>query len=219
LSPRETPRGVQIATHLAKSTGHENVRHYPLAFFEWKDDCEPSKLNKKSRFGSLWIWTITILNMAKKDSSEAKFPIAIGYSKDGHNNLERIIGNDIKRMSEHRALTFVRSQDGSMIEEVAFSAQIFLTIGNQPERRGGNSLLGGKSQSHRRWRYACNFSSLVSIVPACKDCYAFMLDCDSKSRSIAVQWKRECSVCCYWMSKGIDNPMRRYKPGEDFPKG
>jgi hypothetical protein len=27
-----------------------------------------------------------------------------------------------------------------MIEEVAFSAQIFLTIGDQPERRGGNSF-------------------------------------------------------------------------------
>jgi hypothetical protein len=79
-SPRETPRGVEIATHLAKSTGYENVRHYPLAFFEWKDDCEPSKSNKKSKFGSLWIWTITILNMAKKDSPEATFPIAIGYS-------------------------------------------------------------------------------------------------------------------------------------------
>jgi hypothetical protein len=92
--------------------------------------------------------------MAKKESPEATFPIAIGYSKDNHNNLERIIGNDIKRLSEHRTLTFVGSQDGSLIEEVAFSAQIFLTIGNQPERRGGNSLLGGKSRSHRRWRYA-----------------------------------------------------------------
>jgi hypothetical protein len=164
-------------------------------FFEWKDDCELSKSNKKSKFGSLWIWTITILNMAKKDSPEATFPIAIGYSKDNHNNLECIIGNDIKRVSENRTLTFVGSRDGSMIEEVAFSVQIFLTIGNQPERRGGNSLLSGKSRSHRRWRYACNFSSLVSIVPTCKDCYALLLDCDSKSRSIAVQWKRECSVC------------------------
>jgi hypothetical protein len=125
----------------------------------------------------------------------------------------------VKRMSEHRTLTFVGSRDGSIIEEVAFSAQIFLTIGDQPERRGGNCLLGGKSRSHRRWRYACNLSSLVSIVPACKDCYALMLDCDSKSRSIAVQWKRECSACYNWMSKGIDDPMLRYKPGEDFPKG
>jgi hypothetical protein len=117
--------------------------------------------------------------MAQKDSPEATFPIAIGYSKDDHNNLECIIGNDIKRMSEHRTLTFVGSRDGSMIEEVTFSAQILLTIGDQPERRGGNSLLDGKSGSHRRWRYACNFSSLVSIVPACKDCYAIMLDCSS----------------------------------------
>jgi hypothetical protein len=127
-SPRETPRGVEIATHLAKSTGYENKHHYPLSFFEWKDDCEPSKLNKKSKFGSLWIWTITILNMAKKDSLEATFPIAIGYSKTTTTIWN--ISLEIKRMSEHRTLTFVGSQDGSMIEEVAFSAQIFLTIGD-----------------------------------------------------------------------------------------
>jgi hypothetical protein len=148
LSLRDTPRGEETATHLAKSTGYENVHHYPLAFFEWKDDCKPSILNKKSKFGSLWIWTITILNMAKKDTRR-NISYRIGYSKDDQDNLERIIGNDIKRMSEHKTLTFVGSRDGNMIEEVAFSAQIFLTIGNQPERRGGKSLLGGKSQSHR----------------------------------------------------------------------
>jgi hypothetical protein len=42
--------------------------------------------------------------MAKKDSPEATLPIAIGYSKDGQNSLERIIGNVIKIMSEHRTL-------------------------------------------------------------------------------------------------------------------
>jgi hypothetical protein len=33
LSPRDTPKGVEIATHLAKSTGYENMGHYTLAFF------------------------------------------------------------------------------------------------------------------------------------------------------------------------------------------
>jgi hypothetical protein len=52
--------------------------------------------------------------MAKKDSPEATFHIAIGYSKDHRDNLERIIGEDIKRMSEHQALTFVGSREGSV---------------------------------------------------------------------------------------------------------
>jgi hypothetical protein len=48
---RDTPRGVDIASELTKTTGDSDLKHYPISFIEWKDDCEPSKSNKKSKKG------------------------------------------------------------------------------------------------------------------------------------------------------------------------
>jgi hypothetical protein len=63
-SPKDTPRGVDIAKELHRTKGHQAITHFPISFFEWKDNCEPSKSNKKSKSGSLWIWTMTIITSA-----------------------------------------------------------------------------------------------------------------------------------------------------------
>jgi hypothetical protein len=217
-SPKDTPRGVDIAKELHRTTGHQAITHFPISFFEWKDNCEPSKSNKESKSGRLWIWTMTIITSAKTDSSEATFPIAIGYKNDDHNNLERIIAQDLKNMAKVRTLCFVGSSNGQRYKEVAFSAQMFLSLDDQPERRGGNSLMGGGSRSHRRWRFACNHESLMSITPACGDCYQVMQGYDSKTPT-QITWKRECSICCNWMVRGVLDPMLKYKPMDDFPMG
>jgi hypothetical protein len=97
---RDTPREVDIASQLAKISGDSDLKHYPISFIEWKDDCEPSKLNKKSKNGSLWIWTMTIIGANnKKDSPEATFPLVIWYKNDDHNGVERIFMEDFRHMA------------------------------------------------------------------------------------------------------------------------
>jgi hypothetical protein len=65
---------------------------------------------------------MTIITSAKTYSSEATFPIAIGYKNDDHNNLERIIAKDLKNMAKICTLCFVGSSNGQPYKEVAFSA-------------------------------------------------------------------------------------------------
>jgi hypothetical protein len=158
---------------------------------------------------------MTIITSAKTDSSEATFPIAIGYKNNDHNNLERIIAQDLKNMAKVCTLCFVGSSNGQPYKEVAFSAQMFLSLGDQPERRGGNSLMGGGSRSHRRWRFACNHESLMSITPACVDCYKVMQGYSSKTPTQNT-WKKECSICCNWMVRGVLDPMLKYTM-DNFP--
>jgi hypothetical protein len=122
------------------------LRHLPISFIEWTDDCKASKSNKKSKRGSIWVWTSTILSNAnQQDSPEATCLIAIGYKEHDHNNIEQIIGNDFKMMASHRAKGFIGAHQLQAVEEVTFSVQTFLCLGDQPERRGGNSLMGGKA--------------------------------------------------------------------------
>jgi hypothetical protein len=78
-APNETPRRIEIARHLKNTIGHKHIPHVPFSFIEWKDNCEASKSNKKSKYGSLWIWSMIIITNCKSDSPEATFPIAIGY--------------------------------------------------------------------------------------------------------------------------------------------
>jgi hypothetical protein len=96
---------------------------------------------------------------AKTASFKATFPITIGYKNDDHNNLERIIAQDLKNMARNRTLCFVGSSNGQPYKEVA-----------------------------------------------CVDCYQVMQGYNSKTPT-QITWKRECSICCNWMVRGMLYPM------------
>ena len=222
-SPKDTPRGVEISKKLEKSVGYtgRGLRHLPISFMEWKDDCEASKSNKKSKKGSLWVWTMTIITAQDgPDSPDPTFPIAIGYKSESHNEVERVIGEDFKHMAEHKVLSFLGGSRNRGPEEITFSAQMFLSLGDQPERRGGNSLMGGNSRSHARWRHACDHSQLVGVIPACNECMELMRRFDScKIENNVMEWKQECTKCTNWMIRGLNDNMLTYKPRAGYPNG
>jgi hypothetical protein len=94
----------------------------------------------------------------------ATFPIAIGLKTDNHNPVEEIVGRDIKDMMKSKLQAFIRSDNG-IPGEITFSAAMFVSLGDQPERRSGNKLMAGNSRAHTRWRIAgdhvklsCNMS-------------------------------------------------------------
>jgi hypothetical protein len=46
-----------------------------------------------------------------------------------------------------------------------------MSLGDQPERRGGNVLQLGNSWNHACWRYACDYSQLLDVIPLCPKCF------------------------------------------------
>jgi hypothetical protein len=63
---------------------------------------------------------------------------AIGYKSNNHDEVERVVGEDLKYMASCRTLGLTRSLSEGKPMEAAFSAQMFLSLGEQPEQRGGN---------------------------------------------------------------------------------
>ena len=226
-TPKDTPRGVEISRILRQSLlwdkkkGNDGVRHLPLSYIEWKDDCESSKSNKASKSGSMWIFTITILLGSKDyDSPCATFPLVIGPKSSCHNEVERIIGNDMQRLTKYKMPAFICDKDNHCFSEVTFSAAMYLSLGDQPERRSGNYLLNGNSTSHGRWRYACNHSKLPRVLPACKDCFELMKMADMGTYRDLPDWmSHHCTECTNWMIGSLTDEKLSYKPSQDYPIG
>jgi hypothetical protein len=219
---KHTPRGVEIAQLLRNAIGKGDNNHsMPLSFIEWKDDCEVSKSNKASKSGSMWIFTIMIfLSIKGPDSPRATFPIAIEPKADSHDAVEKIIGEDFKFMSMNKIPAVMNIREGGEFKwkKISFSATMYLSLGDQPEQRSGNYLLGGNSKSHGRWQYACNHSLLHKQIPACNACMSAMRQADINSEDAA--WMvRDCSDCINWFSCKITDDRTVYHPKNGFPKG
>jgi hypothetical protein len=221
----ETPRGIEIAKGLGKVRDGKLVshRHFNLSFLEWKDDCESAKSNRMSKY-PLWIFTITIFRDGDhRDSSDCTYPVAIGPKGKSHESVESIIKEDLIRLRT----TAQRAVFGWSEEERPFpctySADLFMSLGDQPERRGGNVLQLGNSRNHARWRFACDYKQLLDVIPACPKCFDEMLHCDSLStRGDSLVNKnswidRECHVCSKWMHD-ITHPLLSFRRTEYFPK-
>jgi hypothetical protein len=145
---RDTPRGVEIADHLRSSAvpGESgSIPHLALSFLEWKDDCESARSNKASKTGT-WVFTITIFLKDKKmDSPRATFAVAIGPKSESHDPVEAIIGNDLKSMKATRTVAFLGGRNHTEPVAISFSAEMYCSLGDQPERRGCNYLMAGNS--------------------------------------------------------------------------
>jgi hypothetical protein len=174
----ETPRGIEIAKSLEKiKIGKVFLqRHFNLSFLEWKDDCESAKLNRMSKF-PLWIFTITIFRKgAHRDSPECSYPVAIGREGKSHEPVEAIIKADLIRLRTKAQTALFGLLMGERPFPCGFSAELFMSLGDQPERRGGNILQLGNSRSHACWRYACDYAQLLDVIPSCPKCFDEMLN-------------------------------------------
>jgi hypothetical protein len=148
------------------------------------------------------------------------YPIAIGLKADSHDNLEAIIGKDIQLMKNTQVEAIL---GGSHPKAITFSAEMFVSLGDQPERRGANFLLGGTSRSHCRWRYACDIQKVRGVLPACQECLSFMKEIDTETYvgngTGVPPWLFQCDRCTNWMITDLDNPLLAYAPPKDYPKG
>jgi hypothetical protein len=166
----ETPRGIEIAKSLEKiKIGKVFLqRHFNILFLEWKDNCESAKSNRMSKF-PLWIFTITIFRKsAHRDSPKCTYPFAICPKGKSHEPVEAIIKADLIRLrTKAQTALFGWWMGERRFPACSFSAELFMSLGDQPERRGGNILQLGNSRNHARWRYACDYSQLLDVIPSC----------------------------------------------------
>jgi hypothetical protein len=58
--------------------------------------------------------------------------------------------------------------------KITFNAEMFVSLGNQPEQRSGNKLMAGNSRAHTRWCVAGNHAKLHHVLPNCKECLAWI---------------------------------------------
>jgi hypothetical protein len=221
----ETPRGVEIAKTLNKIKRNKlsSRRHFNLSFLEWKDDCESAKSNRMSKF-PLWIFTITIFRAGEtRDSPECTYPVAIGPKGKSHEPVKAIIKEDLLRLRTTAQLGFFGWSEDKRPFPCSFSADLFMSLGDQPERRGGNVLQLGNSRNHARWRYACDYSQLLDVIPSCPKCFEVMLECDSVTSRNDPDVDRNrwismgCKVCSNWMYNSAD-PILTFRRSENFPK-
>jgi hypothetical protein len=85
----------------------------------------------------------------KMDLPIATFPVAIGLKSDNHDPLEEIVGRDIKNMMNSNIDVFIGTVGNVPPEKIAFSAEMFVSLGNQPEQRSGNKLMAGNSNQNK----------------------------------------------------------------------
>jgi hypothetical protein len=123
----------------------------------------------------LWIFTITILREGDdRDSPECTYPVAIGPKGKSHDGIEAIIKEDLIQMWT-KALTAIFGWSGdTQPYPCTYSANLFMRLKDQPERRGGNVLQLGNSRNHAQWCHAMDFNQVIDAVPACPLCFEEM---------------------------------------------
>jgi hypothetical protein len=130
----------------------------------------------------LWIFTITILHAGEhQDSPLCTYPVAIGPKGQSHKPVEAILKEDLVQLRTTANTAFFGWSKGERSFPCSYSAKLFMSLGDQPERRGGNVLQLGNSRNHAQWRFLCDYSQLLDVIPSCPKCFEEMLHCDALS--------------------------------------
>ena len=76
------------------------------------------------------------------DSLKATLPLVLGpKSEYQHDEVVRIIGEDMKKLCKNKILGILGGGILGQWEEVSFLSCLYLSLGDQPERRSSNCLV------------------------------------------------------------------------------
>jgi hypothetical protein len=132
--------------------------------------------------------------------------------------LEEIVGQDIQNIVNSKIDAFIGSVGNVPPEKIAFSAEMFASLGNQPEQRRGNKLRAGNSCVHTTWCVAGNHVKLRRVLPACKECLDWMEYANIGGGDDWQGTSKECAICTNGMIGGMDSPLLAFSPSATFPK-
>ena len=190
---------------------HSGDQPVVLMFNEWQDDFQVLKSNKGQRKGkSVWIKTVTIIppHGMKEKSLRNTYPVAVGRKGVSHEEVEKLFKKDMEELCNGSAPKFYDKASHSM---KSVHAELFVSLSDQPERRGGNYVQLGNSQFHPRFGYNCDFASLTKVLPACKNCYSVLCSTPD-GQPVHIDG---CEVCTCWEIS--NNDLLSYPPPEHYP--
>ena len=121
------------------------------------------------------------------------YPIAAGPKGKDHQEVTRIILDDIKALKQPDDVeTYNTMWNGKFKYNECVSAHLICVTQDQPERRGFNALLLGGSGMHGRWGYSVDVSQLVDMLPPCAACIKKHME----SILLDQEWVgRDCDDC------------------------
>jgi hypothetical protein len=176
---------------------------------EWSDDFEPNNSIKGNR-GSVWIKTLTV---SPRPGSRHKllhtYPIAVGSKKADHEPLEDIVAANLSLLSSPVGVVMYSKSLGGLVR---LRAKMFVSLQDQPERRGSNQLMAGNSIYHARFGYAAPWTDFKDVLRPCPECRSLLLDQTQ-------EWTDpKCSVCTNW-AIDIAHPLLFFPPPHLIPDG
>jgi len=146
-----------------------NMNTIVLWINEWSDDFDPNDSIKT--LNSVWMKTITISVPHKitKNSHLYTYPVSVGLKSSNHEEVEEKFAKDLKLLSKGQDLKpFYYAALGTFVN---VHAEIFVTLQDQPERRGANYIMLGNGRYTSRFGYAIDLLQLSDKIPACTDCF------------------------------------------------
>jgi len=178
--PPELPVRDIASTAMCKKLFDINDCNQPLQadlniwIFEWSDDFEPNTSLTKSHRGGVWVKTITIGPPGgRKNQIYYTYPIAMGPKNRSHEEAETVIAADLLRLARPEGVVIYSKVHGGLLR---VRAKIFVSLQDQPERRGENHLTGGSSDYHRRFGYSFPWQDYGPQLRPCPGCRLSLLD-------------------------------------------
>ncbi len=190
--PSESPRAFEIQKNSELRFG-KDLNVVTLMITEWSDDFDP--LTVKRNLWSIWVKTVTISHPRhKNDSPENTYLIAVGPKSSNHEEVESKFAAELKELSSGESDLFYCKRSKRMVK---VHAELFVSLGDQPERRAANFIMRGNSTYGPRFGYSCPIGSLVNVIPSCESCLQKNISAP-KNAECLLESEKACANCVNW---------------------
>jgi len=100
---------------------------------------------------------------------------------------------------------------------VKVHAELWVSLQDQPERRGANCIDLGNSNFAARWGHSGNLNPVASLVPSCTACVDKHLGNNCENEEELPQFITEqCKLCADWETS-TQSGLLDFNPPDDFP--
>ena len=180
-----------------------------LLGLQWSDAFDPNSSTKSNR-GAVWIKTVTFVSdRFENNNIHDTFPIAIGLKSNNHDAIERRFVEELLELGSGINNTFYSS---IRKRYVTVHFELVASLGDQPERREINYLIGGNSKFGSHYLYSANIEALVNVLPPCSSCTEQL-----QNNPTFLKSKFSCDSCLLWDHSRRCN-MTEYNPPPEYPK-
>jgi hypothetical protein len=182
------------------------VADYNVWIFEWSDDFEPNTSLTKSNRGGVWVKTITIGPPGSRSHQLTyTYPIAMGPKNCSHEEAEVLIRDDLLKLARPEGIVIYSKKHGGFVR---IRAKLFVSLQDQPERRGENHLTGGSSDLHRRFGFSFPWQDFEEELRPCGHCRDVLFD-----KTLA--WVVPQCVDCTNFAHDLSHPLLHLAPPDD----